>query len=295
MPVATTVPLASASYPNPSHERPVTVIRPPAFTLASVGQSVGRLRLYGDLLYALTAHRVAVRYKQSILGPIWAVLQPLALMLVYSTVFSVIARVPTGGHPFALFAYAGFLPWSAFASAVGSASISLVTHAPLVTRVFFPRELLPLSYVASSLIDLTVASSVLVLMLAYYHVALTAAVVWVVPALLVLSAIALATSLVLCAIHVRFRDVGVAMPLLIQVWMFASPVIYPLSAVPAGWRPLYLLNPMVGVVETFRRAVIGGAGPDPAAFGTAALVTVVALPVAYAVFKFTEATMADVV
>ena len=293
--MASTVPLASASFADHSHQRPITSIRPPAFTLGSAWHSLVRLSQYRDLLYALTAHRVAVRYKQSVLGPVWAVLQPLALMLVYSAVFTVIARVPTGGHPFALFAYAGFLPWSAFASSIGSASISLVTHAPLVTRVYFPRELLPISYVAASLIDLSVASSVLVLMLAYYHVSLTIAALWVVPAVLLLAAIALAASLVLCAVHVRFRDVGVAMPLLVQVWMFASPVIYPLTAVPAKWRSFYMINPMVGVVDTFRRAVIEGLGPDPVAFGTAVAVTAVALPLAYVVFKHTEATMADVV
>src|SRR4029079_10632710 len=167
------------------------------------------------------------------------------------------------------------------------------THASLVTRVYFPRELLPLRYVASSLFDLTVASSVLVLMLAYYHVSLTAPALWVAPALLLLAAIALTGSLVLCAVHVRFRDVGVAMPLLLQVWMFASPVIYPLSAVPAGWRKFYVLNPMVGVVDTFRRAVITGTAPDPAAFGTAIAVAAVALPLAYVWFKQTAATMAD--
>lgn len=293
--MATTLPLASAGVAPVDPARPQTIIRPPAFTLAGAWRSLSQLPRYRDLLYTLTAHRVAVRYKQSILGPIWAVLQPLALMLVYSAVFTVIARVPTEGHPFALFAYAGFLPWSAFGSAIGSASVSLVTHASLVTRVYFPRELLPISYVASALFDLTVASSVLVLMLAYYHVALTPNVFWVLPALLVLAAVALATSLILCAIHVRFRDVGVGMPLLLQVWMFASPVIYPLSAVPAAWRGLYLLNPMVGVVDTFRRAVIAGSGPDPTALGASVAVTAVVLPIAYVWFKHTESTMADVV
>lgn len=293
--MGSTVSLASVELSDRSRSRPVTIIRPPTFTLESAWRSLAQLPRYADLLYALTAHRVAVRYKQSVLGPIWAVLQPLALMLVYSAVFTVIARVPTGGHPFALFAYAGFLPWSAFSSALGSASISLVTHASLVTRVYFPRELLPLSYVASALFDLTVASSVLLLMLAYYHVAVTPAIFWVVPALLLLAGIALATSLVLCAVHVRFRDVGVGMPLLLQVWMFASPVIYPLTAVPASWRPFYILNPMVGVVDTFRRAVISGLSPDPATFGTAVAITAVILPLAYVWFKHTDATMADVV
>lgn len=276
-------------------ERPVTVIRPPSFALTAAWRALRQLPRYAELLYTLTAHRVAVRYKQSALGPIWAVLQPLALMIVYATVFTVIARVPSGGQPFALFAYAGLLPWTAFSSSLGSASTSLVTHAPLVTRVYFPRELLPLSYVTAALFDLTVASTVLVAMLVYYHVPLTPAVVWALPAVLLLAAVALAASLVLCAVHVRFRDVGVAMPLLLQVWMFASPVIYPLSAVPSSWRRLYVLNPMVGVVDTFRRAVIGGLPPDAMAFTTAVVVTAVALPISYVWFKHTEATLADVV
>jgi lipopolysaccharide transport system permease protein len=290
--------LAIGSVPvsdEPRHVRPVTVIRPPALTLPDAWRALRLLPRYADLLGALTVHRINVRYKQSALGPAWAIVQPLAMMLVFTVVFSTIAPVPTGGYPFPIFAYAGLLPWSALAAAVASGSTSLVTHSALVTRVYFPREILPMTYVASALFDLAIASSVLGVMLVFYRVALTAAIFWTIPVLLVLAALALAVSLALCAIHARFRDIGVAMPLLLQVWMFSSPVIYPLDAIPAAWRPLYTLNPMAGIVDGFRRAVLQGLPPDPAALGASAAIVAVGLPAAYLWFKHVDATLADIV
>ena len=275
--------------------RPLTLIRPPAFTWQAAWRSVAQLPRYGDLLLTLTAHRIKVRYKQSVLGPAWAILQPLAMMLVFATVFTVIIRVPVSDYPFTVFAYSGLLVWTAFASAVGSASTSLVSHAALVTRVYFPREILPLTYVAAALFDLLVASSVLVGMLAYYRIGIGPAIVWVLPAVVLLGGLALAVSLALCAVHTRFRDVGVALPLLLQVWFFASPVLYPLDTVPAAWRGWYTLNPMAGIVDGFRTAALEGAVPDLAALGTSAAIVAVGLPVAYLCFKHVEATMADVV
>ena len=270
------------------------VIRPPAVTLGSLWTAVATLPRYSDLLLALTAHRIKVRYKQSALGPFWAILQPLAMMLIFVTVFSAISEMPSSGKPYALFAYTGLLPWMAFAAALANAASSLVSHAALVTRVYFPREILPLTYVLAALFDLMIASSVLALMMVWYDVPLTLSLVWVAPLLVLLAALALAVSLVLCAMNVRFRDVSVAMPLLLQFWMFASPVIYPLDAVPLEWQPWYVLNPMVGIVDGFRRAVLDGVGPDPAAFGATAAIVAVLLPAAYLWFKHVEATMADV-
>lgn len=270
-----------------------TVLRPPTFSFERLWSSLVALPRYRDLLIALTVHRIQVRYKQSVLGPAWAVVQPLAMMLIFTGVFSVIARVPTNGQPYAVFAYAGLLPWTAFASALSTGSVSLVSHAPLVTRVYFPREILPLTYVAAALFDLAVASIVLAALLIYYGIGLTTNALWIAPTLVVLTGLATAISLVLAAVNVRFRDVGVAMPLLLQVWMFASPVIYPLNAVPARWRPLYLLNPMAGIVDAFRKAVLDGVPPDPRALGSAAVLTLVALPLAYMWFKHVDATMAD--
>jgi lipopolysaccharide transport system permease protein len=272
-----------------------TVLRPPSFSVERLWRSARVLTHYGDLLAVLTVHRIKVRYKQSALGPLWAVLQPLAMMLTFATVFSVIARVPSNGHPYALFAYAGLLPWTAFASALASASGSLVTHAPLVTRVHFPREILPVTYVAAALFDLAVASLVLAALLIYYQIALTPAILWLIPIIAVLAALATAVSLVLCAVNVRFRDVSVAMPLLLQLWMFASPVIYPLNAVPQSWRAWYVLNPMVGIVDGFRHVVLDGVAPDHAALAWAALVTLLVLPLSYLWFKHVEATMADII
>src|SRR5687768_5953464 len=170
------------------------------------------------------------------------------MMLIFAAVFSMIARVPSNGYPYAVFAYSGLLPWTAFASALASGSGSLVTHAQLVTRVYFPREIIPLTYIAAALFDLLVASSVLAVLLAYYGIGVTPAVLWTVPVLVILAGLAATVSLALAALNVRYRDVSVAMPLLLQFWMFASPVIYPLSAVPERWRTLYVLNPMAGIV-----------------------------------------------
>jgi lipopolysaccharide transport system permease protein len=270
-----------------------TVIRPASFSAERLWRSMAVLPHYRDLLVALTLHRIKVRYKQSLLGPAWALLQPLAMMLTFAAVFSVIARVPSGSHPYAVFAYAGLLPWTAFATAVATGSTALVSHAPLVTRVYFPREILPITYVLAALFDLAVASILLWALMLFYAIPLTPAVLWIVPLVLVLAGLAATAALVLSAINVRYRDVSVAMPLLLQLWMFASPVIYPLDAVPAQWREWYLLNPMAGIVDGFRRAVLEGAAPDPAALLNAGIVMAVALPIAYLWFKHVDATMAD--
>jgi lipopolysaccharide transport system permease protein len=259
---------------------------------------VGGLRelpAYWDLLAVLTAHRIRVRYKQSALGFAWALLQPLALMVLFVAVFTVIARVPTGNTPYALFAYAGLLAWTAFASALSTAASSLVGHAALVTRVAFPREILPFTYVAAALFDLAIGLLPLAGLMAYYGTGVTVAALWAVPALAVLAVLAMAAALVLAGINVRYRDVSVAMPILLQAWMFASPIIYPLSAVPESWRTWYLLNPMAGVVDTFRRALVEGLPPDPTAFGLSVLIAGAALPAAYLWFKQVDATLADVI
>jgi lipopolysaccharide transport system permease protein len=294
-PVTSELPLIAVPSLGEDDSRPLHVIRPAKLSLDQMRRSVSALPRYWDLLVVLTQHRIRVRYKQSALGLLWAIIQPVAMMVTFAVVFTVFARVPSGGYPYALFAYAGLLPWTAFSSAVISASSSLVTHAPLVTRVYFPREILPLTYIAAAIFDLIISSSVLGGMLLYYRVPLTAAVFWVIPLLLVLAAFAVAVSLLLAALNVRYRDVSVAVPLMLQVWLFASPVLYSLDAVPASIRTWYVLNPMAGIVNGFRRAVLSGLAPDAAALGTAVLITALLLPIAYAVFKHVEATMADVI
>lgn len=276
-------------------QRRVTKIRPPSVQLSSLGSDLSKLLQYRDLFYTLTVHRIKVRYKQSVLGIAWAVLQPLTLMLIYTVIFSYVAKIQTADTPYALFAFSALLPWTCFATALSNATNGLVSHAQLVTKVYFPREILPLTYVCAALFDFLVASTVLAAMIIYYRVQLTWNMLYIVPILLVLVMFTIATSLILSATQVRFRDVGVGLTLLLQIWMFASPVVYPLSAIPQRIRAFYELNPMVGIVENFRRVLVQAARPDLSSLGISALISVVLLVTGYIYFKRMEATIADIV
>jgi len=257
-------------------------------------RQAARVLSYTDLLVTLCRHRINVRYKQSILGGLWAILQPVAMMLVFTVVFTRLARIPSDGVPYALFAYTGLLPWTFFSGAVASGTNSLVSNASLITKVYFPREILPLSYVVAAAVDLLIGSTVLLGLAIWYHVPLTAGLAMVIPIVIVIGVFALSCSLVLSAIHVRFRDVGMALPIGLQLLMFSSPVLYSLDAVPQTWRGLYLLNPLAGLIDAFRRSVLGLPLHAPELV-VAVLVTVVALPVSYILFKHAEVTIADLV
>jgi lipopolysaccharide transport system permease protein len=275
--------------------RPLTTIRAPSFSILALGRAARRLVHYRDLLLTLSVHRLKVRYKQSVLGPSWAVLQPTLLMLIYTVIFSRIVRIQTDGAPYAVFAYSALLPWTFFATALSSATNSLVSHFSLVTKVYFPREILPLTYVVAALVDFLVASSVLGALMAYYDIALSRYALFVIPTIAVLTLFTIAVSLLLSAVQVRYRDIGMALPLLLQLWMFATPVVYPLTLVPERWTTLYSLNPMVGIVESFRRVILQGVPPDFHSLGMSALVTATLLPLAYIYFKHVEATVADII
>lgn len=275
--------------------RTVRVLRAPSFSPLGLFGNLLSLVQYRDLLLTLTIHRIKVRYKQSVLGIAWAILQPFSLMLIYTLIFSFVARISTDGVPYAIFAYAALLPWTYFSTSLGNATNALVGHSELVTKVYFPREILPLSYVIAALCDFLIASTVMIALIFYYHVTLTVYALYVVPIVLVLTLFVAAMVLFLSATQVRFRDIGVAVPLLLQLWMFATPVVYPLSAVPVRFRALYVLNPMVGTVENFRRVVLQGIPPDLYTLGLSAAVTFVLLIVSYIYFKHIEATVADLI
>ena len=276
-------------------DRPIRIIRPPSFSPLNLLRELRGLWQYRDLFYTLSVHRIKVRYKQSLLGLAWAILQPLSLMLIYTVIFSKIAKVPSEGTPYAVFAYAALLPWTCFSSALTNATSGLVNHTQLVTKVYFAREILPLTYVSAALFDFAVASTFLIALFFYFGVKLTLYAFYAIPILVCLTMLATAFSLVFSVIQVRFRDVGVAMPLLLQLWMFASPVVYPLSAVPERLRGFYALNPMVGVIENFRRVMLQGIPPDFYSLGISAAVAALLLPAAYLYFKRLEATMADII
>jgi lipopolysaccharide transport system permease protein len=276
-------------------DRRVTTIGAPSFSPLRLLGGVRKLAQYRDLLYTLSVHRIKVRYKQSVLGTAWAILQPLSLMLIYTVIFSFIARMPSDGAPYAIFAYAALLPWSSFSNALTNATNSLVTHSNLVTKVYFPREILPLTYVIAAIFDFLIASTVFVGLMIYYRVPLTLNALYAVPIISTMMIFTTAMAFLFSATQVRFRDIGVAMPLLLQLWMFATPVVYPLSAVPRRLLPFYLLNPMAGLIENFRQVMLYGASPDLRLLGLAALIATVLLVASYIYFKRVEATVADII
>jgi len=217
------------------------------------------------------------------------------MTIVFTAVFSLIARVPIGEVPYPLFAYAALLPWNAFSGSVSTATGGLVSHSQLITRVYFPREILPITYVLATLFDSLIASSVLGLLMLYYGVPLTAKAFYVIPIVAVLTIFTLSISLIMSATQVRFRDIGMAMPLLLQLWMFATPILYPLNSVPSRWRGIYELNPLVTIVEGFRRAILFATAPDLGSLSRSALISLLLLIISYLYFKRVESTMADTI
>jgi lipopolysaccharide transport system permease protein len=271
------------------------IIRPPSFSLYTILTGLRTLSQYSDLFYTLSLFRLSVRYKQSILGWAWAALQPLALMAIYTLVFAHIAPVKTGGVPYPIFVFSALLPWIFFSAAISNSVQGLVAYPSLLTKMYFPREIIPLSYLAAGLVDFLIATIILAGLMIHYGVVLTWNVLYGIPILVILGGFTAAISLLFSAIHVRFRDVGLAMPFLLQIWMFATPVVYSLQSVPTRWRSLFLLDPAAVTIENFRRVVIGGQGPDLSALGIAAAIAVVCLAAAYAYFKSSEAAMADII
>jgi lipopolysaccharide transport system permease protein len=291
---APTNPLRQA-VSRPATPRRLTVIRPPSWARLGLISDLKKLAHYRDLIYTLSVHRIKVRYKQSVLGISWAILQPFTMMLIFTVIFSVVAKMPSDGAPYAVFAYAALLPWTFFSTALANATNGLVSHTQLVTKVYFPREILPITYVIAALFDFLIASTVLAGLMVYFKVTPTIKVLYAIPIVLVLTSFVTAMALFFSATQVRFRDMGVAIPLLLQLWMFATPIIYPLSAVPARYKPFYMLNPMAGVVENFRQVILYRAAPDANSLGFSALLSIFLLLASYVYFKRMEATMADII
>jgi lipopolysaccharide transport system permease protein len=250
---------------------------------------------FRDLLYTMTLHRLSVRYKQSVLGYFWALLHPVLLMLIYTIIFSRFVKVHTNGAPYAVFAFSALLPWTFFSNGLTGATLGLPAHSNLLSKVYFPHEIVPLSYVLAAFVDFLLASVILALLMFHYGISLTAGMLWAVPAVFTLAVFLIGTALFTSALQVRFRDVGMALPLVLQVWMFTTPVVYSLSSVPRSLRYLYDFNPLVGVIETFRGALLQGAAPDGVLLVKSCSVSIVVAVVAYAWFKHAEVTFVDVI
>jgi homopolymeric O-antigen transport system permease protein len=250
---------------------------------------------YRELLYFFVWRDVKVRYKQTAIGAAWAIIQPLLTVVAFTVIFDQFAKMPSDGLPYPVFSYAALLPWNYFASSLNRSIGSVVEGANLITKVYFPRLLLPISATVSGLIDFTISFIFLLLMIAWYGIIPT----WgalLLPCFILLAMLtALSVGLWLSVLNVRYRDVGQAIPFLIQIWLFASPVAYPVSVVPDKWRALYSLNPLAGVIEGFRWALLGRQMPDIQLIIISTAVVLLLLAGGLIFFKRMENTFADVV
>jgi len=280
------------SEAQPSSHDTITVIRPDRGWLDLDLGAVWRFR---ELLGVLVLRDLQVLYKQALLGAGWAILQPVFAVIIFSIIFGYIVKMPSEGVPYPLFAFAGVLPWTYFAEAVRRSGVGLVTDAELVRKIYFPRLIMPLANVVSPLVDFCIAFCVLLVVMAFYGIAPNVKML-LIPFLLAITALlALSIGLWLAPINVRFRDIKHTLPFMIQIWMYATPIVYPLSIVPEQWQMLYSLNPMVGVIEGFRWAVFDKGDPNFMALGMSAGIIVVLLAGGLVFFRRMERTFADVI
>jgi len=251
--------------------------------------------VYRGLLYFLVWRDLKVRYKQTVLGILWAIIQPFFLMVIFSVFFGRLARIPSEGIPYPIFAYAALLPWTYFAQSLNACNNSLVGNSHLITKVYFPRLIIPISSVLSGLVNFGISFSILLAMMLYYQITPTLAAL-LLPFLTIMAmATALGAGLWLSALNVQYRDIRYAISFLIQFWFFATPVVYPSNLVPNKWRLIYALNPMVGIVEGFRRALLGKGQIIGPMFILSIIIIVLLLVTGILYFRRMEKGFADVV
>ena len=275
-----------------SNNLPVITLKPSKGWLAVDFKELWR---YRELVFFLTWRDIKVRYKQAVLGIGWAILQPLLTVLIFTVIFGILLETPSQDLPYPLFALSALLPWQLFATALQRSSVSLVGNANLITKIYFPRLAIPLSTVFAALVDFGVSLVVLFGVMAYYRYWPTWNTLWLVPIVLLTILTALAVGLWFSALNVQYRDIQHMVPFIIQVWMYASPIVYPIETIPAGiWRVLYGLNPMVGVIQGFRWALLGGSPPDLTMLISVGVVLVLFVSGLY-YFRRMEKTFADIV
>lgn len=261
---------------------------------SGVQLDLSELWYYRELLYFLTLRDIKVRYKQTLMGVAWVIIQPLTTALIFTLVFGRFVRLQTGALPYPLFALSGLLLWLFFANAVTNSTHSLVSNANLITKVYFPRMFIPAASVGAGLVDLAVAFLLLVALCIYYGVALTLNLLLVPLFIMLMALLALGVGLLSAAMTVKYRDLRHALPFIIQLWMFASPVIYPASVVPVQWKWLLLINPVAGIIEGFRASLTGHAF-DWLQVSISAAITFALLVFSVYIFRRFEDTFADVV
>ena len=272
---------------------PETVLIRPSTGLAAL--NLGDLWTYRELILFMIWRDLKVRYKQTLLGAAWAVIQPVLTMLVFNFVFGTVAKVPTDGVPYPIFSYTALLPWGLFTTALNTASRSLTANQNMITKIYFPRLVLPMASVLGGVVDFGIAFLILIVMLVYYHVMPTSA-VWTLPLFLLLALItALGTALWLSAINVQYRDVNYVLPFLTQFWLFLTPVAYSAKVISEKWQLVYSLNPMAGVVNGFRWALLGTDTGPGLTMGISTAIALVVLVSGLFYFRSMERTFADTI
>ena len=256
--------------------------------------SFRELYRYRELLFVLTARDIKVRYKQTALGILWALLQPLANMLLFTAIFGRLAKLPSDGLPYPVFVFAGLLPWAFFASSISNSSESIVAAKTLITRVYFPRIIIPLSSVCTALVDFAIASGILLILMLFYGVGWTYNLIFAPVLILTLGFTALGVGTMLAALNVSYRDFRYVVPFGVQFWMFASPVVYPASMIPDKWQWIYHINPVAGIIGGFRSVFLGSPF-DWAALTTSIIVSVVIFLGGIVMFERAERHFADVI
>jgi homopolymeric O-antigen transport system permease protein len=286
---STMAPELAAASPGNEHVR-FTEIRSSRGLFDIDLKSVWEFR---DLLANLIIRDLKVLYRQAALGAAWAVLQPVFAVFIFTVVFGHFARMPSDGAPYAVFAFSAVLPWNYFAEAVRRSSNGLVQDGELVRKVYFPRLVMPLASVIAPLVDMAIAFGVFLVVMLFYGVMPTWRIIAIPPLVVLTAGLALGVGLWLGPINVRFRDIKHTVPFLLQIWMYASPVIYPLSIIPENLRWLYSLNPMVGIIEGFRWSLLGTESPDLTALGVGIVFTLLLLASGLVFFKRMERFFAD--
>jgi lipopolysaccharide transport system permease protein len=288
-------PLSAAPESHPHvqlPEEPLVVIKR---SKAWVAVNLRDVWQHRELLYFLAWRDVKVRYKQTALGVLWVVMQPALMTVIFTVFLGAIARVPSMGQiPYSLFAYSGLLLWTFFSGAVSVGSQSLIGNAHLITKIYFPRLIIPAAVIAGRLIDLMVSCALLAVLMIYYRIGVTYSILYAPIFIVLLVLLALGVSLLTAAWTVRYRDVGLALPVIIQLWMFVTPIIYPLSLVPPEWQRVYALNPLVGISEGFRASLFNFK-INRWALAVSATVTIVLLVYSAYAFRRVEKSFADVV
>lgn len=249
---------------------------------------------YRDLLFVLTVRDIKVRYKQTILGIFWVIIQPVLMMLFFTLIFGRLAGMPSDGVPYPIFAYAGLLPWTFFSNSLNGSANSLVGNSSLITKVYFPRMIIPIASVGAFLVDFLIAFGLLVLLMFYYGIGLSINILML-PVLAFLTALAaIGVGMWLSALNVKYRDIRYALPFITQFWMFATPIIYPSTLIPEKWRWLLKLNPLTGIIEGYRSAIFGKSF-DLAGLGISVIIIIVALLYSIYAFRRMEQNFADIV